>query len=162
MNKLILTLVFLFVLLPLSLGKAHGSVIAQLVPQPVTAGVSADVIPKAEQIRQECVAYVVRTCRLNADEEKALDTELARYDRKKMILWKERAELLELLEDEDLSDYKYGKTLERVLNLDVELKKCRLHLYLSLKPYFQNKKLGEIYIAIKDFKQDFSTRQGEL
>lgn len=162
MNKLILTLVFLFALLPLSLGRAHGSSTAQLVPLPVTAGASADVIPKADQIRQECVAYVVRTCRLNADEEKALDTELARYDRKKMILWKERAELLELLENGDLSDYKYGKTLERILNLDVELKKCRLRLYLSLKPYFQNKKLGEIYIAIKDFKQDFSTRQGEL
>lgn len=162
MNKLILTLVFLFALLPLSLGKAHGSSTAQLVPLPVTAGASADVIPKADQIRQECVAYVVRTCRLNADEEKALDTELARYDRKKMILWKERAELLELLENGDLSDYKYGKTLERVLNLDVELKKCRLRLYLSLKPYFQNKKLGEIYIAIRDFKQDLSSRQGEL
>ena len=158
MNKLILTLVFLFALLPLSLGRAHGS----STTLPVTAEASADVIPKADQIRQECVAYVVRTCRLNADEEKALDTELARYDRKKMILWKERAELLELLENGDLSDYKYGKTLERILNLDVELKKCRLHLYFSLKPYFQNKKLGEIYIAIRDFKQDLSSRQGEL
>ena len=162
MNRLILSLVFLFALLPLSLGKVHGSGTTQLVALSVTAGASADVIPKADQIRQECVAYVVRTCRLNADEEKALDTELARYDRKKMILWKERAELLELLENGDLSDYKYGKTLERILNLDVELKKCRLRLYLSLKPYFQNKKLGEIYIAIRDFKQDFSSRQGEL
>ena len=161
MNRLILTLIFLFVLLPLSLGKAHGSAMAQLVPQPVTVGASPQA-PKAEQVRKECVAYVTRTCKLTADEATTLDSELARYDRKKMILWKERAELLDLLDDEDLSDYKYGKTLEKVLNLDVELKKCRLHLYLSLKPYFQNKKLGEIYIAIKDFKQDFSSRQGEL
>ena len=161
MNRLILTLIFLFVLLPLSLGKAHCSGMVQLAPQPISAGPTTQT-PKADQIRKECVAYVTRTCKLTADEAKALDTELARYDRKKMILWKERAELLDLLENGDLSDYKYGKTLEKVLNLDVELKKCRLRLYLSLKPYFQNKKLGEIYIAIKDFKQDISTRQGEL
>ena len=162
MNRLILTLLLLSVLISLPHLKAHGSGLAQLVPEPVAVGTRSSGTPKADQIRKECVAYVVQTCQLSADEERALDTELARYDRKKMILWKERAELLDLLDDEDLSDYKYGKTLERVLNLDIELKKCRLRLYLSLKPYFQNKKLGEIYIAIKDFKQDFSTRQGEL
>lgn len=150
--KRLLLLIAPLLLLPLS-----GSAETQSCLQPTSGYAEHEGgQARADQVRQECVTYVTRECHLTGDEASILDRELTKYDRKKLVLWRERAELLDKLSKGDLSEYNYGQTLDRLLVIDVELRKCRQSLYQSLKPHFDNKKLAQIYLSIRHFKRDFS------
>lgn len=117
---------------------------------------------RADELRKQCIAYVTKECELRTEEGKFLETELTRYDQKKMVLWRERAELLDKLSEGDLSDYSYGQTLDRVLQIDIELRECRKVFYQSLQPRFGNKKTSLIYLSMRHFKRDFSrTKHGK-
>lgn len=111
---------------------------------------------RAEQVRRKCVSHVTEECHLTEAESGILDRELAKYDLRKMTLWRERAELLDKLRKGDLSEYNYGQTLDRLLVIDVELRKCRQDFYQSLKSHFDSKKVAQIYLSIRHFKRDFS------
>lgn len=156
MKRLILILTSILLL---SLPAAHAASSGQM--QASTAEHSG-AQARADQIRKQCVAYISKECNLSEEEGQLLEGELVKYDRKKMALWHERVQLLDKLRKGDLSEYNYGQTLDRILEIDVELRKCRMDFYQSLRPRFGNKKIAQIYVAMRHFKRDFSrSRRGK-
>lgn len=110
---------------------------------------------RAEELRKQCIAYVTKECQLTPEEAKVLDREAMKSDQRKMVLWRERAGLLHKIGEGGMTEEEYGEALDRVLELDVELRKCRQEFFQALKPHLSQEKRAKVYLAIIQFNRDF-------